>query len=113
MEISEEKIRLIKELEFIIGHECYNPNSYDGYAKTYGRSYRYPVSYFRIYNGEKDEFKEDWKLGNVDAEILPRLKYKFGSNHLYIGNALVNLINFLEKRYDIDFNELEKNIKPE
>jgi hypothetical protein len=34
--------------------------------------------------------------------------YKFGSNHLRIGEALQDLLTFLEERYDISFDELEE-----
>ena len=36
------------------------------------------------------------------------MKYKFGSNHLYIGEAIVNALEYLERQYGLDFNELTK-----
>lgn len=40
-------------------------------------------------------------------KIIGEMKYKFGANRLYIGEAIVDLLNTLEERYGIDFNELE------
>jgi len=37
--------------------------------------------------------------------------YKFGANELQIGNALKRILDFLERRYNIDFNTLEKEYK--
>jgi len=39
------------------------------------------------------------------------MKYKFGVNELFIGMGLINVLEYLEDRYDLDFNELEKNRK--
>ena len=35
--------------------------------------------------------------------------YKYGANHLHIGRSLIEILEFLEKRYNINFNELIKN----
>ena len=43
MELTQELTDLICELEYLIGDQCYNPNSYDGYTGDEGRSFRYPV----------------------------------------------------------------------
>ena len=40
---------LIARLEYEIGIECYNPNSYDGYTGIEGCGYRYPV---KVYQNE-------------------------------------------------------------
>lgn len=39
------------------------------------------------------------------------MHYAFGSNHLYIGNGLIKALEFLEDRYGLDMNELEKHKK--
>ena len=38
------------------------------------------------------------------------LKYKFSSNELYIGKGIIGILEYLEKRYGSDFNQLEKNM---
>ena len=40
---------LIAQLEYEVGKECYNPNSYDGYTGIEGLGYRYPV---KVYQNE-------------------------------------------------------------
>ena len=40
---------LIAKLEYEVGRECYNPNSYDGYTGIEGLGYRYPV---KVYQNE-------------------------------------------------------------
>ena len=36
---------------------------------------------------------------------------KIGSNHLYIGDGIVKVLEFLEDRYNIDFNQLEDELE--
>ena len=45
MKLTKKTIELICELEAIIGDECYNPNSYDGWTLEEGRAFRYPVTF--------------------------------------------------------------------
>lgn len=35
------------------------------------------------------------------------MKYVFGANHLYVGDGIVEILNYLEETYNLDFNELE------
>ena len=111
MIINTDMLGLISELEYIIGWECYNPNSYDGWNDIEGCEFRYPVHSIDS-NGQK------WKVrGKVHTaldisesssqSIVKSMKYKFGSNELYIGSGIEKVLEFLEKRYDIDFNDLE------
>ena len=44
MKLNRSMCELIAELEYIIGSECYNPNSYDGWNDVEGRSFRYPIN---------------------------------------------------------------------
>ena len=43
MEINKTTAVLVSEIEHLIGSECYNPNSYDGWTYEQGREFRYPV----------------------------------------------------------------------
>jgi hypothetical protein len=36
------------------------------------------------------------------------MKYKFGSNHLFVGEGIRKILEELESRYGLDFNKLEK-----
>lgn len=96
------KIELINELEYLIGNSCYNPNSYDGWNDIEGCSFRYPVWY-----GENDN-RTRFKVSCKSMDDVRSMRYKFGSNHLYIGEALLEVLNYLEEKYDIDFNKCGK-----
>lgn len=110
MKIDKKIAKVICDLEFQIGSECFNPNSYDGWNDVEGCEFRYPVF---INTSEKDD--SEIKIRSIADAVKPdyvkSLKYKFGANHLFIGLGIINVLKYLEKRYGIDFNELEENRK--
>ena len=116
MKIDETTAKLICELEYLVGSECYNPNSYDGWTGIAGKEYRYPV-YALDKEGDEELTKFRGNVGRHADEFTEKtirtMKYKFGSNHLFIGNGILNILDTLEKRYGIDFNDLENNRKEE
>ncbi len=108
MKVDQKIARLICELEYQIGSQCYNSDSYNGYTDEYGASFRYPV----MYNGDKKTrmnvvealtFNKD----TVQPGIVDTLKYRMGANELYVGIGIQKLLEELEKRYGLDFNALE------
>lgn len=106
MKLTKKTIKLICELEAIIGDECYNPNSYDGWTLEEGRAFRYPVTF-----DDKDgnEYKSKYNLKDkINKDNLHTMRYKFGSNNLFIGSAVRKVLEHLEKEYDLDFNELTR-----
>lgn len=105
MKINASTVQLIAELEYLIGHQCYNPNSYDGYTGDEGRTFRYPLTYT---NKDSVERKTRIKVSDANKGSISTMCYKFGSNHLYIGDALVKVLNHIEERCGIDINELHK-----
>lgn len=116
MKLSTEYISLISALEYCIGDSCYNPNSYDGWKDEWGQSFRYPLSIPYV-DDPSSEFKvrgtisSSYPLFGIEAvtsEQIMNMKYKFGSNHLFVGEALYHVLRRLEKRYDLDFQELER-----
>lgn len=109
MKINNSVVKLISELEYLIGHQCFNPNSYDYYTGDEGRLFRYPVWYT---NRDNTEVKTKDRISDADEKSVNTMYYKFGSNHLYIGDALVKVLQHLEKRCGIDINELLKTTKP-
>ena len=94
---------LIAELEYIIGDSCYNPNSYDGYTGEEGCEFRYPVWVHQ----NDSMYKYHGYIENLKPEQINTIKYKFGSNHLFIGIGLLQVLNYLEERCDLNFDELE------
>ena len=111
MKLDNNMARLICELEYYIGRECFNPNSYDGWTGEEGCEFRYPV-YIRIKKNDYELTKTWGNIANnypsIEATSIETMKYKFGSNHLFIGLGIQHLLEALEQRYNIDFNELEK-----
>lgn len=99
---------LICELERIIGNECYNPKSLDGRTLEEGCAFRYPVT---IEGEHETEYKTRGTIVNLNKEKLNSVYYKFGSNHLYIGSAIFKVLERLEQKYGISFDDLMKNMK--
>ena len=107
MEIDNNIAELISELEYIIGNQCYNPKSYNGYTGEEGAEFRYPVNVYRDNNLSKS-----WsRVKELTPKEVDTMRYHFGANHLYIGQGLTKVLEYLEKRYDIDFNQLENKIE--
>ena len=106
MKLTKATTELICELEQIIGNQTYNPNSLNGYTLEEGLEFRYPVWYE---NKEGDDTKTSYKIRDIDKSKIGTIRYKFGSNHLYIGEAIVNALEYLERQYGLDFNELTKS----
>lgn len=106
MKLTKATTDLICELEYIIGNQCYNPNSLNGYTLEEGLEFRYPVWYE---NKEGSDTKTSYKIRDIDKSKINTIRYKFGSNHLYIGEAIVNALELLESKYGLDFNELAKS----
>ena len=114
MKLDKKMAKLICELEYCIGNECYNPNSYDGWTGTEGCEFRYPVN-IRVQKDDGELTKIWGNIGerfpSIGPEAIATMKYRFGSNHLFVGLGIKELLEELEKRYDLDFNELEKQRK--
>ena len=116
MKLTKNMFKVISDLENIIGSECYNPNSYDGWTYEQGKEFRYPVN-IRDKNGDYVKIRSsimDTPLLDKDdltAEAIRNMCYRFGSNEMNIGLGLINVLEYLEQRYGLDFNELEKNRK--
>lgn len=118
MKLTKKMCRVIADLEYLIGSECFNKNSYDGWRDISGCSFRYPVNvpdknmeyYIKVrYNNINSSYKFDSR--DIDDNTIKYMKYCFGSNELYIGNGIINVLEYLEERYNIDFWELEQKIK--
>lgn len=106
MEINKSIVQLITELEYLVGHQCFNPNSYNGYTGDEGCTFRYPVTYTNKNNIER---RTKLKITDADGKSISTMCYKFGSNQLYIGDAIVKVLNHIEDRCGININELLKS----
>lgn len=123
MKIDEKTAKLICEIEYIIGDQCYNPSSYDGWTGEEGREFRYPVNVYPNKEASKavkirgnvcnDFMYNNYYHGEFNESNIRSMKYKFGSNHLFIGTGIIKALDLLEKRYNLDFSELEKRYQEE
>ena len=116
MKLTKNMQKVVADMEYIIGSECYNPNSYDGWNNIDGCDFKYPIS-FPIGNGEYTKTRFNIfnspvvDVKNITAENIKYMKYKFGSNELFIGQGIIGILEYLEERYDLNFNDLENNLK--
>lgn len=102
---------LIINMEERIGGECYNSNIQNygswGVWEGTGREFKYP---FNFYDMNKNKIKKKYMNSDMTPEEIKSAYYAFGANQLHIGRAIINLIDYIERRYEIDFIELEKQI---
>lgn len=117
MILDREMCKVVVDLEYCIGSECHNPNSYDGWNDIEGRDYRYPVNLpvkdadgNIVYQKVKQKIDKSYRLKSEDITptALKIMKYRFGSNELYIGRGIMNVLSYLENRYGLNFNQLEE-----
>ena len=105
MKLTKKTVELVCELEEIIGDSCYNPDSLNGWTLEEGCSFRYPVTYD---GSDGAEHKTRWIITDMDKSRLNSVRYKFGANNLFIGKAVVKVLERLEQKYGISFDELAK-----
>ena len=115
MKLTKKMCGVIADIEYLIGSECYNPNSYDDWNDIEGCDFRYPVNvpneageFTKIRSKITDSYLLEPK--DITPKSIKFMKYKFGSNELFVGRGIINTLEYLEKRYGIDFNELEKKV---
>jgi hypothetical protein len=105
MELNKLTVDLIKELEYIVGKNVYNKATKNHETDENGDMIRYPC---RMKDPKDDViYKYKGKLYDATPESITWAFYKFGANNLNIGDALIELLEYLEDRYNLDFNQLE------
>ena len=112
MKIDDSITDLVTEIEYIIGKECFNPKSTTWKSENcveVGRKFRYSVHY--KYPNSDMEWDTKSKIYSILPEDIKTMEYHFGANHLLVGNAIIKVLEMLEKRYDLDFNALENQLK--
>ena len=116
MTVNKNMCTVIADIEYLIGSECYNPNSYDGWNDIEGCDFRYPINVPNLdgeYIKTRSKITESILIDQRDItpETIRYMKYRFGSNELMIGIGIIKTLEYLESRYGINFNELEKTKK--
>jgi hypothetical protein len=121
-ERSDRFYRLLHELEYQIGSECYNGNIQNygpgGEWEGEGRDFRYPVTFINS-KGEKEKYKTALPYtlsssGNYGYCHLGNKRYNsayyaFGANQLYVLRGIKNALEKIERRFGIDFDDLLEN----
>lgn len=118
MELTKDMCELVANLEYIIGSECYNPNSYDGWNDIEGCDFRYPINLPDSqgnYKKVRGNLNSSYLINTEELtpEAITFMKYRFGANELYIGKGLIKVLEYLEKRYGIDFYQMESQLNDE
>ena len=103
MKMSENIAKLVTELEPYIGGNCYNSRSYNGWTGEYGKHYRYPVKYVTKAGTTR---KTRGALDEIDFNQVERMHYLTGTNEIYVGKGIVEILDELETRFGLDFNKL-------
>ena len=101
--MSEQRKRLLLELEHLVGNECYNSNTQNwgpgGVFEGWGRDFRYPIRFV-------DEDGEKIERRNPDFELPEKVArtgyYAFGANQLQIIRALDKVLAHLEQNYGLN-----------
>ena len=114
MKLDKKMCKVVADLEYCIASQCFNQNSYNPVKRCYGRFFRYPINfpvhderYTKIHSNINEAFYIEDEAITPDA--INGMIYKFGGNELLIGKGLIEVLNYLEERYGIDFNELESH----
>ena len=119
--------RLLHDIEWDIGNECYNGNIQNfgpgGLWEGEGREFRYPVTFLNS-KGAKEKYRNQLPFSlNADGKFsncvlgfnrYSSAHYAFGANQLHILRGIRIALENLERRFGIDFERLlqdEKNGK--
>lgn len=111
--------RLLHDLEYTIGSECYNGNIQNfgpgGVWEGEGRDFRYPVT-FTNKKGVKEKYRgmlpyTESSSGEMALCVLGEERYQsayyaFGANNLHILRALSLCLEKIEEKFSINFDEL-------
>lgn len=99
--MSAKRVRLLLELENIIGSECYNQNIQNwgphGVFEGAGREFRYPITFIGP-DGKK--IKRKGVDNSIPIAVAITGYYAFGANQLQIIRALDRVVAELERKYN-------------
>lgn len=115
MKLDEKMCKLIGELEYVVGNQFYrvfdketleiNHNEYDRIPICYPLANEYTQTVFNL--AERKRMTE--KLVNyMNYYVPPEGPYQGFEGRLLIGRGLKDVLDYLEERYGLDFNDLEE-----
>lgn len=98
MAISKKRLALLRELEYLVGKECFHPKMQNrgagGALESIGRQYRYPVTFIEP---DGTTIKRRGSYEDLPARVQMTGHYKIGSNRLGIMQALSEVLDYLEE----------------
>lgn len=108
--------KMIYDLEYIVSGEHYFPYARDWFGNVTGSKGNYAKKFPKDIEDERGG-QIHTKI-NINSSTLKRkcytrkavlnMYYDYGRTQCDIGTAIVRMLEYLEKRYGIDFYELEK-----
>lgn len=100
--MSKKRAKLLAELEYLLGSQCYNgsiqnwgPN---GVQYSSGREFRYPLT---VLDSDGDKTKYRYKADADDPLELSSGYYAFGANRLHVIEGLNDILNYLEANHGL------------
>ncbi len=99
-DIEENRAFLICLCELIIANHRHSPS-----VSNYDISIRFPVTVdddkkslngFKNYNRNKSRIENGW-ISNLPMDIIETMRYKSGPDVFYIGDALIKIVDIIEK----------------
>ena len=100
--LTAKRAKLLAELEYLIGSECYNgsiqnwgPN---GMQYSSGREFRYPLT---VIDEAGDKTKYRYKAEASNSVQLSSGYYAFGANRLHVVEGLNKVLDFLESHHGL------------
>jgi hypothetical protein len=99
--VSKARIKLLVDLERIVGNQFYNGNIQNwgpgGLWEGEGREFRYPITFFDTWGNKLKR----WSIAeDISPEVMRTGYYAVGANHLYIMKALERIVSYLERTHD-------------
>jgi hypothetical protein len=100
--MSAQRVRLLLELEDIIGSECYNQNIQNwgpnGVFEGEGREFRYPVTFI---GSDGTRIKRKSVDSSIPVTVAVTGYYAFGANQLQKVLGLDKVVAYLEEKYKL------------
>ena len=100
--LSSKRAKLLVELEYLIGNNCYNGNIQNwgpgGSFEGEGRYFRYPLT---TVSADDAKRKHSHRADGSDPDTLATGYYAFGANKLKIIEGLNEVLSYLEKNHGL------------
>lgn len=101
--LTKKRAKLLADLEDIVGNNCYNGNIQNwgpgGIFEGEGRYFRYPLT---LEDADGNKRKRRYLHQEFTPDEISTGYYAFGANRLHISRALEEVLQYLERNYDLN-----------